>query len=262
MGFAVSANDPDPIRLGATAGGVPKRLRDLHRRRLGRHALEIGLLDYMLGADLARPEPAFTDPTPHGLGLASNALGGLRNREHHGAYYTMISPTGLEVATPSSWPRRTASSDRVATPARRIRRSRRTICARNRATIAAMPDDPILERLDGHLARSNEHMALGNEHMARGNELMADIRQLNARGNELMVEMRQLHVDTRQFMRDLTRRNEIMMGGFAREMLEMREETVASRRVLEDLHEESVAQRQAILTMLDELRENGLGGRG
>jgi len=97
-----------------------------------------------------------------------------------------------------------------------------------------MADREILERLDQHLAVANGHMA---------------------RGNELMDEMRQLHVDTRQFMGDLMRRNEIVLDGFL-------QEAVKGRQILGDLHSESVAQRGAILALIDELREHGLGGRG
>lgn len=110
-----------------------------------------------------------------------------------------------------------------------------------------MADRDILERIDQHLAHSNEHMARGNEHMARGEKLMARVTEL--------IE------DNRRFTRDLLRRNEIFMDGIMREMREFRTEMAAGRQVLIDVHEDSVAQRQGFLALIDELREHGLGGR-
>ncbi len=125
-----------------------------------------------------------------------------------------------------------------------------------------MADRELLTRIDEHMARANEHMARGNEHMARGNEHMA-------RGNELMARIIELTDDNRRFTHDLLRRNERVMAGFAatidrvsQELREMRRETIASRQMLIDVHEDSVAQRQGFLALIDELREHGLGGRG
>lgn len=133
----------------------------------------------------------------------------------------------------------------------------------------SMSDREILKRLDQHMATSNEHMATSNKHMARSSQIMEQNREvmersaeINARGNELMEEMRVLHVDTRQFMRDLTRRSEIVLGDLVNEVRAGREESDRGRQILVDLHHESVAQRQAILALIDELREHGLGGRG
>ena len=103
-----------------------------------------------------------------------------------------------------------------------------------------MTDGDVLQRID--------------EHMARGNALMARITELTE--------------DNRQFTRELLRRNEIVVAentdairGMKEEMRQLRRESRAGRQVLFDLHEESLAQRQAIWTLIDELREHGLGGR-
>jgi hypothetical protein len=116
-------------------------------------------------------------------------------------------------------------------------------------------DREILSRIDEHMARGNEHMVRGNELMDRGNELMAE-------NTQLMAELRQERRETRQFMRDLTRRNEIVFGELVRECRHGQEVLLGVRDSLSDLHEESLAQREAIWTMIDELREHGLGGRG
>ncbi|MGH2994148.1 MAG: hypothetical protein ACRDL1_11500 [Solirubrobacterales bacterium] len=90
-----------------------------------------------------------------------------------------------------------------------------------------MTEAEFLERIDAHLAVSNQHMA-------RGNKLMED---------------------HREFIREMTRRNEVVMRELVREVS-------AGREVLLDVHREAYAQREAIWTLIDELRKHGLGGRG
>jgi hypothetical protein len=101
-----------------------------------------------------------------------------------------------------------------------------------------MANRDILERID--------------EHMARGNELMARITELTD--------------DNRQFTGEMLRRYEIVatratetMDRISAEMREVRRESTAGRQILVDLHQETLAQRQAIRTLIDELRERGLG---
>jgi hypothetical protein len=97
-------------------------------------------------------------------------------------------------------------------------------------------------------ARIDEHLAIANDFMARGDRKMGEL--------EVLFE------DTRQFIRELTRRSEITMRDFSREMREMQVETRANTAVLTELSEDIRAQRGALLTVIDELREHGLGGRG
>ncbi|MGH2962765.1 MAG: hypothetical protein ACRDL3_11330 [Solirubrobacterales bacterium] len=104
-----------------------------------------------------------------------------------------------------------------------------------------MADRDPLERID--------------RHMARGNELMG---RVIAQSDESRAFIR----ETREFMRELSLRQERVTRQLVSEMQAQREEFVAGRAVLVDLHEESMAQRQAILRLIDELRSKGLGGNG
>jgi hypothetical protein len=96
-----------------------------------------------------------------------------------------------------------------------------------------MTEQEFHERMDRHLDVANGHMARGNEIMARSNEVMEG---------------------HREFIREMTRRNEVVTRELVREIS-------AGREVLVDLHRESYAQREGIWTLIDELRRHGLGGR-
>jgi hypothetical protein len=85
-----------------------------------------------------------------------------------------------------------------------------------------------------------------------GDPVLERIGRHMERGNELFRRSNQLHEDTRRFTRELTRRNEMVIHELVREV-------TAGRRVLEDLHEESQAQREALLALIDELRSESLG---
>jgi len=95
-------------------------------------------------------------------------------------------------------------------------------------------EQEFLERLDAH--------------MERGSAIME-------RSNELIVEHR-------EFIREMTRRNERVTQELVREISAGRKVLLGAREVLVDLHRESYAQREAIWTLIDELRTHGLGGRG
>lgn len=75
--------------------------------------------------------------------------------------------------------------------------------------------------------------------------------------------MTKLHDETRQFIRDLTKRSEVFMAGLSREMScafdNLEAKSTANLRRFEDLHDKSVAQRDAFI---HELRERGIGGTG
>ena len=118
-----------------------------------------------------------------------------------------------------------------------------------------MTEAEFLSRIDQHLAAANEHMARGNEMMARSNEVMA-------RSDETMARSNEFHEGHRQFMRDIMRRLEIFGRDLSREMHEIRAETRANTSVLNELSEDIRSQRGALLTVIDELRGHGLGGRG
>jgi hypothetical protein len=118
-----------------------------------------------------------------------------------------------------------------------------------------MTDGEVLGRID-------EHMARGNELMAGIKDQMAGIKDHLARGEHQMERMNGLHDDTRQFMRDVSRRNEIVLGEISRESRAGRDVLVSVADRLADLRDESRAQRAAIFALIDELREHGIGGPG
>ena len=113
-----------------------------------------------------------------------------------------------------------------------------------------MTDPDFLQRIDGHMSRANEFMNRGNELMARGNELMDGVR-------EELRRSRETHDDLRVFIREERLRAE----RFTQNMVTatrafMAEQSAALRDVtdeLRDLRQESRAQREAVLRMLDRL---------
>jgi hypothetical protein len=67
----------------------------------------------------------------------------------------------------------------------------------------------------------------------------------------------ELHQDTRQFVRDVTTRNERIVNQLVERLDAQTDELVEHRAVLLDLHEESVAHRKALLRILDRLDPDG-----
>jgi hypothetical protein len=122
------------------------------------------------------------------------------------------------------------------------------------------------------LARWDARLAIDRELLARGNELMDENRKAFA---EIIAESRRASEENRKAYAEITaehrRASEENSRAFAvlhqdmqdvrveQRQMTMRGERVADGfiAVLKDLHEESVAQRQALLRMLD-----GLGGNG
>jgi len=132
----------------------------------------------------------------------------------------------------------------------------------------------LLERIDRHMERGNEHMDRGNElmdrsneHMDRGNELMDRSNVLMDRstvlmdrstvlmdrGNVLMEAVqeelrlaREQHADLRVFIREMNLRAERFTQGVVNSL-----EAVSAD--LRDLREESRAQSQALLLVLDRI---------
>jgi hypothetical protein len=105
-----------------------------------------------------------------------------------------------------------------------------------------MASEAVLRSIDGH--------------MARGNELMDRISGQFDRINEQFEE-------NKLFLRDLLVRHERATERMVRHLDAQTARIDANTRVLEDLHEESVAQRGAILRVLDRLdQEWGTGSAG
>ncbi len=108
-----------------------------------------------------------------------------------------------------------------------------------------MADDEILRRLDEHMARGNEIMARSNEIMARSNDVIAENRQA-------LGEFRQALEDVRFELAQMSLRGERVAQGFIAELRAMREEYT----------QESRAQRQALLVILDQLKGGGPAAAG
>jgi len=120
-----------------------------------------------------------------------------------------------------------------------------------------MTERELLERMDHHMERMDEHMVRGNEHMARGNEHMARGNEYMARGNELMEAIREEHRLSREQYAELSRASrerEADLRHFIRD-INVRAERFTNAVVAElrDLTEESRAQRQGLLQVLDRL---------
>lgn len=95
-----------------------------------------------------------------------------------------------------------------------------------------MTEAEFLRRIDGHIELTREHIARGNELMMRNNELMGEVRQ------EMRLN-REERTEGRQFMRDLTRRNELVWKDV--------------RKGLADISEDVRANTAATLSVLDRL---------
>lgn len=106
---------------------------------------------------------------------------------------------------------------------------------------------------DEFLAHIDRHMERGNEHMRLGNELMAEVRdEVSLTREEIRLsraereQSRAMFADLREFMREITLRVE---RGGREQVKEMRE-----------LREESRAQTQALLRVIDRMDRLDPGG--
>ena len=112
-------------------------------------------------------------------------------------------------------------------------------------------------RRRGYLNRIDEHMARGNVLMERIRELLHEVSEEVRLTREEVRLSREQHADLRVFIREMTIRGERFTQGVVAELHELtessrrhREET---RREHLDLWEESRAQSQAVLRLLDRL---------
>lgn len=140
--------------------------------------------------------------------------------------------------------------------------------------------EPILERLDAHLAVANQHMARGNEltisvaeEMARGRELMSSVREEMARGREVMKRLEQRMEfesrTTREFLAEVSARSDLSFREIGDEMraqtavlLAHTAEVRESRGEVREGREEQRAQTQALLRMIDRMDRMDSGGAG
>lgn len=93
--------------------------------------------------------------------------------------------------------------------------------------------DAHLIRMDAHLVRMDGHLVRMDTHLERSEELIGEVR-------EEMRLSREAHADLRSFTREITRRNEIVMG----EMVDK----------LSDLGDQTRANTAAVLQVLDRLQ--------
>lgn len=117
--------------------------------------------------------------------------------------------------------------------------------------------DAILQRIDSHLERGNELMQLNRtafernteafernrEAFDRNSEVFERVVEVLGRHEEVLDGVREDHEDTRVFVRDITRRNELVTQQVVRE--------------LQDLRRESQAQRKALFQIFDRLQGDG-----
>jgi hypothetical protein len=96
------------------------------------------------------------------------------------------------------------------------------------------------------MERANFHMERGNRHMARGNELMDGVREEIRLSREEIRLSREQHADLRVFIREASLRAERFTEGILAELK-------ALSAGQDDLREESRAQTQALLRVLDRL---------
>ena len=99
-----------------------------------------------------------------------------------------------------------------------------------------MTEGEFLRRIDTHIELTREHIARGNVLMGRLEEKMDEVTE------ELRL-CRESHADLRTFIRDITRRNELVWR-------EMRDSIAA---LGADLRDQLQAQTAAILRVLDRL---------
>jgi methyl-accepting chemotaxis protein len=111
----------------------------------------------------------------------------------------------------------------------------------------------LLRRLDAHIEQGNAHMERGNAHMERGNELMQRL-------DKTMAEIRHEVELTREEVR-LSRESRTDLREFIREMLTRFDRAAQAQAAgLQEVYDESRAQRQALLRLIDRMDRLEPGG--
>jgi len=118
-----------------------------------------------------------------------------------------------------------------------------------------MADRDILKRIDRHMERGNELVERFDRHMERGNELTEQNREAFERNCQEIERSREAHESFRIFLRDLTTRNERVLGQLSTRIEE-------SGRALRDLQEEVRAHTDGMWAMVDQIQRLGPGGEG
>ena len=109
-----------------------------------------------------------------------------------------------------------------------------------------MTESELLERIDRHIAETTQHIAETKEHIADTNRHMA-------LGNELFDRCIRATDDLRQFIREMTIRSERFHRGLLAELAAGRRELLDQRHELRELREDSRAQTEALMRMIERL---------
>jgi chromosome segregation ATPase len=144
--------------------------------------------------------------------------------------------------------------------------------------MSAMTESEFFQRFDVHLARLDGHIAIATEHMARGGEVMAACREEMAANREErarsretfdavmkeLAETRRDREENRDFLAkfgaDLKASMERTTDKVVRRLDAQTNDLIRLGERLDDMHEEYMAQRGAILRVLDRLDERDSGG--
>ena len=121
-----------------------------------------------------------------------------------------------------------------------------------------MDDRKLLTQMEGHMARGNEHLARGNELMGQireevrlSREEMRMSREQRVRSDEALDRHAQMYDDLRAFSRDMMRRMERVTQAQVDEIRGLGRAVEMQTQELRDVREQSRAQRNALLRLLD-----------
>ena len=99
---------------------------------------------------------------------------------------------------------------------------------------------------DNGRVNESEFLERFDAHLVENRELMGEIRVINGEIRDEMRLSREQHADLRLFTRDLTRRNEVVLGEMVTSLNDLQAE-------IGDARTEIQAQTQALLNVLDRL---------
>lgn len=116
-----------------------------------------------------------------------------------------------------------------------------------------MTESEFLARIDRHVAETTRHIAETKEHIAGTKEHIAETKEHMAHGNELFDRCIRATDDLRQFIREMTVRSERVHRAMLAELAAGRREYLEQRYELRELREDSRAQTQALMRMIERL---------
>lgn len=119
--------------------------------------------------------------------------------------------------------------------------------------IRGVTESEFLERIDQHLARADEHARRGNEIMGDANKIMADSSKIMGDANTIMADSIEIMADHREFIREITVRQERVTDQLVRRLEKGTNELIAGRHVLEDISLATRRHTEALARVLDRL---------